>query len=491
MFSIMQRKIFLFTAGICCLLHYTNPAKAQTSSGSTDVVYSLQQCVDSALKNNPTVKTVEFTKETAKVNWDQQRANMLPYINSYASYYNNGGKSINNYTNSFVNENYNSGYANVQATLTLWNGGSVQNFIRQYSLNYKATQMDWQQAKDLMTVNVILAYLNVLSNEEQLSMAKAQAEATRGKVKLLEIENAEGAITPSTLSDMKGQLGSDELAIVTTQNTLESNKLALAQFMNIPYSPDLHFQKLSGDDLTPVAYNGTVDQIYQNALQNLAQVKAANLHLASAEKGVKATRGNMMPTLSLYGLVQTQYSTAASTNELTGTTFNPTSSYVTVNGDKIPVFAPQSSYTNKSITFRDQINNNVFTQFGLQLNIPILTSLRLRTAYRISKVTMEQAKFNATTTQIQLKQSVESYYVNMMNAYRTYNTLNQQVKDFQESFRAAEIRFNAGVVSVLTSLDYLTAKNNIDRANISLIQAKYNYILQTKILDYYQGKLTW
>ena len=511
----MQRKNFLFTAGIFCLLFdYSISAQAQntttqsqntaaqaqnsmTALSLTDtiynpIVYSLQQCVDSALKNNPTVKTTFFTSETAKINYDQQRSTMLPSINAYGNYLNNGGKSVNPTTYTYINENYNSGYYQAQATLVLWNGFSIQNFIRQYALNYQATQMDYQQAKDLMTVNVILAYLTVLSNEEQLTMAKAQAEATRGKVKLLELENAEGAITPSTLSDMKGQLGTDELSVVTTQNTLETNKLALAQFMNIPYTPNLEFQQLSANNLTPVMYDATVDQIYQNAAQNLAQVKAANLHLASAVKGVKANFGNMLPSLSFYALAYSNYSTAATSQSYINTTTVPTKSYVNVNGGQSFVYSPQDNYSlPQAIPFGTQFKNDEYYQLGLQLNIPILQGFRLRTPYRQAKINLEQAKFNASTTMIQLKQSVESYYVTMMNAFRTYNTLAQQVKDYEESFRAAEIRFNAGSVSVLTSLDYLTAKNNIDHATISLIQAKYNYILQTKILDYFQGKLTW
>jgi len=64
----------------------------------------------------------------------------------------------------------------------------------------------------------------------------------------------------------------------------------------------------------------------------------------------------------------------------------------------------------------------------------------------------------------------------------------EQVDAYTESFRAAEIRFNNGVG---TPVDYLTAKNNLDRANINLITAKYDYVLRTKILDYYQGKQLW
>jgi outer membrane protein len=76
----------------------------------------------------------------------------------------------------------------------------------------------------------------------------------------------------------------------------------------------------------------------------------------------------------------------------------------------------------------------------------------------------------------------------MISAADRYKVGLEQVSAYTESFRAAETRFNNGVG---TSIDYLTAKTNLDRANINLITAQYDYILRTKILDYYQGKQLW
>ena len=76
----------------------------------------------------------------------------------------------------------------------------------------------------------------------------------------------------------------------------------------------------------------------------------------------------------------------------------------------------------------------------------------------------------------------------MTSAKDRYTVLMEQVKAYTESFRAAEIRFEQGVG---TSVDYLIAKNNLDRARSNLIIARYDYLLRTKILDYYQGKPLW
>ena len=72
----------------------------------------------------------------------------------------------------------------------------------------------------------------------------------------------------------------------------------------------------------------------------------------------------------------------------------------------------------------------------------------------------------------------------MTNAFQRYKALLQQVTAYTTSFKAAEARFNAGVG---TSVDYLIAKNNLDRANINLISSKYDFVLRKNVLDYYQN----
>jgi outer membrane protein len=244
--------------------------------------------------------------------------------------------------------------------------------------------------------------------------------------------------------------------------------------MNIPYSPNLEVQPL-GDALIPTAYNATIDQIYQNATRNLAQVKAAQLHLASASKGVQATRGAMMPTLSLIGQVYTNYSSAAATQNPIGNFNDSTGAYALNNlGAKLPVYSPQTLYQSQNIAFGDQFKNNVNTQIGLSLNIPILNGLRSRTQYRLAQVALEQAKYNANTTIVQLRQSIESYYVMMMSGFRTYNTLAQQVQDYEESYRSATIRYDAGA---LKSLDFIisTGQGSTSSRLNTIISSKPKY----------------
>jgi outer membrane protein len=349
--------------------------------------------------------------------------------------------------------------------------------------------MDWQQAKDNLTIRIILAYLQVLSNEDLLAQSNNQAAVSNKEIERLDILNKEGAIQPSNLSDLKGQFANDQLSIINTQNSLETAKIDLCQLMNIPYDKSMQLERISAEAYL-TKYEQTPDSIYQVALQQFSLIRATDLRRQSAERAVKVARGQLYPTLSLNGNIGTAYSSTFLNSTNLGTSQNITSNsnYVLVNGVPSPVITKVPDYSFEKIPFGDQFNNNRASSIGLSLRVPIFNSLQTRNRVKLAKLDFKNNELIAQTSKTQLQQSIEQAYSNMTAASDRYKVLLDQVAAYAESFRAAEIRFNAGLG---TSVDYLTAKNNLDRSNINVITEKYNYILRTKILDYYQGKLLW
>jgi outer membrane protein len=154
----------------------------------------------------------------------------------------------------------------------------------------------------------------------------------------------------------------------------------------------------------------------------------------------------------------------------------------------VPVFTPQQNFTFSKIPYSDQLNNNFNSSVYLSLHVPILNGFLAKNKVRLAKITLRTNELVAQNTRVQLQQSVEQAYQNMIASYNRYQASIEQVAAYAASFKAAEARFNEGAS---TSVDYVIAKNNIDRANTSLSSNKYDYIFRTKILDFYQNKLLW
>jgi outer membrane protein len=196
----------------------------------------------------------------------------------------------------------------------------------------------------------------------------------------------------------------------------------------------------------------------------------------------------LLPTLLFNGGFGTNYSSVASRQEFLNTVDVSTTSYVNISGNKYALIEPQNNYSSRKINYTDQLSNNFNSSLSIGVAIPILNGLRARTNITQAKIAEKRTDFEAQTVKTQLRQAVDQAYINMNTSFERYQTLSKQLQDFTLSFKAAEVRFNSGVN---TSVEYMLAKNNVDRTNSNFISAKYDYLLRVKVLDFYQGKLLW
>jgi len=456
--------------------------------GISQTVMTLRQCVETGIANNFDVLQSQFQAESDKANWKQAKMNLFPDLNASAGHNYNQGRSIDPYSNSPVTQSFNSSSYGVSSNVILFNGFSVQNNIKQSSLTYKAASMELQQEKDNLTINIILAYLQVLSNTDQVEQAKNQLDLTGKQVERLEILNKEGAVRPLTLSDLKGQYSGDQLSIINAKNLLESAKVSLSRLMNVPYNKDLALEKIQPESFAAV-YDLAPNAIYETALKQFALIKAVDFRQQSASKAVKVARGQLFPTLSFGANAFTNYVSVAEQSQYINTFYGATSDSVFTSTEKLPVFRYQDNFTPRTkISYKDQLDNNFSTSYGFNLRIPIFNALSQRNRVKQAKINFESAELTSRSARTRLGQDIEQAYVNMNSASERHKALIEQVDAYDQSFKAAEILFQQGVG---TSIDYLVAKNNLDRANISLIIARYDLVLRTKILDYYQGKQLW
>ncbi|HEY0898901.1 MAG TPA: TolC family protein, partial [Sphingobacteriaceae bacterium] len=358
---------------------------------------------------------------------------------------------------------------------------------RQNSLAFEASKMEQQQARERLTLDVILAYLQILSNEDLLHQAGLRVQLSQQQVQRLETLNKQGAVSPSELYDLKGQLAQDEVSVINTRNALKASRLKLAQLMNVEYNDSLRIARLSEDKLQLSGkYPHAASEIYTSAIRQLALVKATALRKESAEKGVQVARAGGAPQLSFSSNLFSNYSSLATRNFLNGSQEVTTDNYIDVNGTRYPVIATERNMSSRKIQLGDQLKNNYSSSFSLNLRIPIFNSLQTKTRIAQARVELKNAELIESSTQLELKQAVDQAFFNMQAAWERFEALNRQTEAFRQAFRAAEVRFNAGGGN---AVDYSVAKNNFDQASIDLINARYDYILRTKILDYYRGEL--
>ncbi|MET0299678.1 MAG: TolC family protein [Flavitalea sp.] len=424
---------------------------ADANAQQATYIMNLNQCIDSALRKNIVLQQARLSHQTANVNVHMAKTSQLPAVTGTVGQGINLGRNVDPFNNQYANQTINYGSYGVSGDMIIYNGGNIKNNIKRTESNAVAAREDLRLTGQQTVLNVILAYMQVLSTQEQLEMTRTQAKLSEEQLTRLKQKSDKGVVAPSQVSDLQGQLLNDQLAIVDLQNTLEWYKMELAQQMNIPYNKQIKLIKIDIDKMLTEYAPNNVD-IYETAMENFPQIRAAKERSKGADYALKSARGLRYPQLFAGGTVGTVYTSSAET-------------------------------TTGKLGFSNQFLNNRAANFNVGIRIPILAS-NVRNNIKLADITLENVKLEEERTKNVVWQEIERGYVAMTNAYKRFRTLEEQLIAYRQSYKAAEARFVTGVDN---SLDYLLSKNNLDRANINFINARYDFILKKKVLDFYQN----
>lgn len=429
-------------------------AKAQDADSTASL--SLEKCIGFALHNNADINNADFQSQINAVNYTQAKAQVFPSLNANVSHYLNSGRSINPSNNGYSTQSFTSADYGLSAGITLWNGFRLQNYIRKTELDKKAARMDLQNQRDMVTLQVIVAYLDVLNQEDQLDNYKQQLLSTQSQLNRLDSMDIAGAAKPDDIASMRGQLNGNQLSIIQQQDAIKTAKNTLFALMNVPVNPDAVLdrpQSLTEIQLQP---RQALEDIFNRSLTTLPLIKEQELKEQSAYKYIQVQKGNYYPTLSFGAGISTNYSSTALDNT----------------GSKLGYF--------------NQLKNNYGTSLGLTLNIPLFNGLQARSNVKIAKIGYNQAVFNTRMIKNQLKNNISQYMADVDAALQSWQKQQEQVIAYQELVRVDQIKFNAGA---LDATDFLVAKTQLQQAEINLIVQRYTYLFKSKILSYYEGDL--
>ncbi len=409
---------------------------------------TLKEALDVAIKNNLTYRESQIQAEGTNVELMRVKSLQYPRIGFGVGQDLRIGRSIDRFTNSYIEEVYSTNGFGIDATITLFNGFQIKNQIQQNILLKEAGAKGIEAARNLVTINLLQAYLQVLASQELVEVARQQVETSKTQLDRINKMVSAGILGQAEYFLIRSQLANDEFSYVTTRNALKTNRLQLFQLMNLTPSNNIVFEPISDEINIYKLDDDFVNSLYQQSLASFPSVKRAELQLKSYDNLIKATKANTMPNISLSANYGAFYSTS-----------NKAENYVT------------------------QINGTRNGSLSLNFNIPILGGLQNRPRIAAVKVQQQLTENVLNTAKLQLRQAIEQSFQSFDAASERYKVATDQVNINQDNIKAVESKISAGTVN---SVEYVLAKTNYDRARSNLVQAKYEVLLQQKILDFYK-----
>ena len=454
-------------------------------SQETPKIWKLEDCINYALDHNLDIKKQILTVESNKKQLLQSRINLLPDLNANATNVWNFGQTIDQYTNTFATSTVRSNNFYVQSNATLFAGLTKINTIKQNSILLLASRYDLDVLKNSISLAVAGYFLDMLLNQELLDVAKNQIEITKSQKSRMEKLVEAGSSAKGDLLNIQAQEAAEALLVIQAENVLYISRLSLQQLIDLPVSSDFQIEKPL---LKPVEEKQSPlgpEQIFNFAVDKRPEIKSADLRVQSALKSIALARGSLSPTISFGGSWGTGYSGAD--REIDPT--HPVDSIafpigITQNTHEL-VLAKQGVYQYRVRSFSDQFSNNDNQSLGFYLRIPIFNGWLGRTNVSQAKILHEKAELELEIQKRDLRKTIEQAYADASASLQQYDASVQKVAAQEESFKYTQQKFDVGM---MTSFDYNNSKKDLTKAQSDLLQAKYEFIFKTTILDFYMGK---
>lgn len=408
--------------------------------------WTLEKCIDYALTNNLTVRSRALDVRNAEFDVTAAKDAFLPEVGLSASQSFNLGRGLTS-ENTYADRNTSNFQWGANLSVPLFQGlGNVRR-LDYAKASLLAVVEEFEAAKEDVTLNVIAQYLQVLYCNEVYKVALEQIELSDYELKRQQALLEAGKVPEIDMLNARSQLAQDELSATTAKNDYTLALVDLAQLLRLDDIEGFEVASLDDDNVLM----RSADEVFANAKLNNSSVNAGRLRIAAADKNIRVAKSGYMPRLSF--------------------TAGIGSSYYTVSG-----------FDNDK--FGHQMKNNFSTYFGFNLSIPVFDAFSTRNNVRRARVSRLSAELQYETACDNLYKAVQQAYYSALGAAKRLESSTVAEDATEKTFAATREKYNLGRA---TPTDYETAKNNYLRAVSDRVRAKYEYMLRTRILDFYNS----
>jgi outer membrane protein len=454
---------------------------------------TLQECINKAVTNNLQTQQIQYQIQENENRIASSKFSQYPNVNGSFSQNFASGRVIDPYTNVIVNQNTNYQNLGINSSVVIFEGGILRNNIKLNQLNAKASQQELSALKENLKLRVIEAFFQVLNAQEQLTITNKLFENSKFQLNRIQILVNEGMASRSVLLDIQALIAGEELAIASTESALEYAKIVLLQTMN-ENKATIELDPKAMTQTHTSLYHSPLSAVVLSAIATQSMVDVAKTKVEMSEIGINLAQASNKP--SVFGNVNigTNYSSAAPDQRFVvdgkPSTFieSKSSDYVLANGLKQNVVRqieiPSGSF--EKLGYTNQLGYNFSSIVGVSVRVPIFNAYDSKIKIQQANLSKLKAQNELNLTQLQIKNTVVLAYQNMETAFLKLGLINKQLTALEKAFELTKKKFEEGNLS---SLEYAFAKNNVDKVRMSMVQAKYEYIFRTKVLDFYADKI--
>ena len=458
-----------------------------TGSANAQQKWSLLKCVEYAMANNISIKQTDLQSKTAGLQYRQSKLGQLPNLSFSGGSSYNSGRNQDPTSFSLITQSYLSANMQLQSSAEIFNWFSKRNTVAANEWELQAAKANTDKLKNDIALTVANSYLQILLAMEQEKIASVQLQQSQAQLSNTRKLVDAGALPELNAANLEAQVAGDSSTVITTRGNVAQNILTLKAYMALdaatafeidtPPVDKIPVEKIA--DLQPEA-------VYALAIANMPQQKANDFKLKAAQKNAAAAKGNLYPTISMFGSLGSGFNSRA--QEITGSSpVNAPLGKVNVSGTNYDVFPlqPFTNYSYGKTSFFPQLNQNFRQSIGLSLSVPIFNGYNARTNYERSRINIQNQQLQKQLDDQSLKQNIYQAYNASVVALEKYNAGKKTMEAAERTYNFAQKRYEVGMLS---TFDLITSQNNLFRARLENALNQYDYVFKMKVLEFYRGQ---
>ena len=420
------------------------------AAGAQQGPWSLSDCIDYALEHNLTVQQSRLTVEQREVELNTAQMSRLPSFSASASENLSFGRGLTA-DNTYSNSNTTSTSFSLGGSVPIFQGFEINNSIKLGKLNLEAATVDLEKARDDIRVAVAQAYVQILYNQEIVRVAKEQEGHDEVLLEQVRERMGAGKVSAAEVSAQQATLAQSRQSRIQAEGNLQLAMLDLTQLLELPSPEGFSIVTPEIGEVSKVLLMRP-EAIFAEAVQVKPSVESAQLGVDYAKLSIDKAKGGYLPSLSLSGGLGTNF------------------------------------YTNSkmaSASFGDQIKNNFSQYVGLSLNIPIFQKFSVRNQVRSAEINYRGQQIQLESVKKSLYKEIQQAYYNAENSQARYDGSHEAATSAKEHYELTEEKYKVGKAGIA---EYNDARNSWLKAESEHVQARYQCLYQTKLLDFYRGK---
>lgn len=378
-------------------------------------ILTLQQCINTALKNHPAINAAAGTIRQSESKIGQARAGYYPQINIQSDY-----SRIGQAPTSLRSDPYNYYSNSLNLNQTLFDFGKTSSSVDIQILTKQSAEADFQNTAASLVLGVKEAYYSFLKAKMSEIVAKETVNQFQQHFDVAETFFETGKSSKIDVTSAEVNLSNARIQLISVQNALHIARVTLNKAMGLISAPEYDVEEQFYLEKISISFETALAQAYENRPDLLS----TGLKKEALEKGIDLNKKGYLPVLS---------------------------------GNAAYGYAGDDTSMDKS------------WNVGVALAFPLFSGLSTKYAVDEARANLDVAKANEESLRQSVYQEVQSAWLNRREAFERIEAGRIIVRQAEENVELAKGRYETGVGNSIEITDAMIKLNNAKMTYITAL----------------------